>query len=83
MNWAIFYSERAEKDCDGLPDHALAALGELELQLFQHPFLGDPNPADPSQRSVDFGNQGQGVVTYVLNEDEMRIGFTSVIWLGE
>ena len=44
MNWAIFYSPAAQSDCDGLPGEALAALGELEAQLTQHPFLGDPNP---------------------------------------
>ena len=80
MSWAIFYSPRAERDCDGLPDVALAALGELEAQLSEHPFLGDPNPDDRLERSVDFGKTGEGVVTYALEEHLQEIWFLGVIW---
>lgn len=82
MNWAIFYSEAATTDCVGLPDEALAALGEVEAQLSEHPYLGDPNPTDLSERSIDFGDRGQGALMYVLNDDDKRISFTSIIWLG-
>lgn len=81
MNWAIFYSPAALMNCDGLPDEALAALGELEALLSEDPFLGDPNPYDRLERSVNFGKQGQGVVTYVLDEDQHEIGFLGIVWL--
>jgi hypothetical protein len=80
VSWAIFYSPRAESDCNGLPDEALAALGEVEAQLSEHPFLGDPNPDNRLERSVDFGTLGQGVVTYTLEEDMQEIWFLGVIW---
>lgn len=81
MNWAIFYSPAAQSDCDGLPDEALAALGELEAQLTQHPFLGDPNPNDQLERSIDFGKLGQGAVTYALEEHMAEIWFLGIVWI--
>ena len=80
MSWVVFYSERAQLDCDGLPGEALAALGELEGQLSEHPFLGEQNPNDRLERSADFGKQGQGVVTYMLDEHQQEIWFLGIIW---
>jgi hypothetical protein len=81
VNWAIFYSPEAERACEGLPGEALAALGELEAQLSAYPFLGDPNPYDRLERSVNFGKSGQGVVTYVLEENQREIWFLGIVWL--
>ena len=81
MSWPIFYSERAGSDCEGLPGDAISALGELEGLLSEHPFLGAPNPSDPLERSVDFGKNGQGVVTYVLDESHREIWFLGIVWL--
>ena len=81
MNWAIFYSPGAERDSEGLPDEALAALGEVEAQLSEYPFLGDPDPFDRLERSIDFGKNGQGAITYFVDEDQKVIAFLSIIWL--
>ena len=82
MNWAVFYSEGARRDCEGLPGEAIAALGELEGLLCEHPYLGRPSAASSLERSVDFGKLGQGAVTYSLDPNRREIGFLSVVWLG-
>jgi hypothetical protein len=80
VSWAIYYSSRAERDCEGLPDEALAALGEVEAQLTEHPFLGDSNPSNRLERSIDFGKLGQGVITYVLDEQLEEIWLLGIVW---
>lgn len=67
-----------------LPTEALAAyaqaLGVLELA----PWNGDPyNRVDPecAMRQLVFGHGGEGLVTYLVLEDQRRVDVLRVLWL--
>jgi hypothetical protein len=81
VRWAAFSEESFEKDCEGLPDEALVAL-ELRIQALEvYPASGEQNPMRAWEYSTDFGESGEGLLTYWVSEDEKKIHLTHVAWV--
>ncbi|MBE8518224.1 hypothetical protein ILP97_12005 [Amycolatopsis sp. H6(2020)] len=66
-----------------LPQPALRALAEAIGVLELVPGKGDPyhrsNP-DGSMRNLAFGPHGEGLVTYLILEDQNRVDLLRVLW---
>lgn len=68
-----------------LPDDALAgyaeALGVLKLIPWNGLPISDANP-DAEVRQLVFGPRGEGLVTYLILEDQRRVDALRVHWVG-
>jgi len=77
--------EQAQQQIDQLPAHALAAYAELRTLLEVGPWSGEPlnetNP-DAEVRTLTFGAHHEGMVTYLILDDQRRVDVLSVLWLG-
>ena len=77
--------EQAEHQVDALPAGALTAYAELRTTLEVSPWGGesinDRNP-DGQVRTLAFGDHQQGMVTYLILEEQRRVDILSVLWLG-
>ncbi|UOZ08031.1 hypothetical protein [Amycolatopsis sp. WQ 127309] len=66
-----------------LPRHALPALAEAIAVLEIVPDKGDPyhraNP-DGAMRNLVFGTHGEGLLTYLVLEDQNRVDLLRVLW---
>ncbi|RJL34649.1 hypothetical protein D5H75_07490 [Bailinhaonella thermotolerans] len=69
---------------EALPKDALASLAEVRVVLELNPWGGPPlhrrNP-DASIRVRTFGQEGQGLVVYLILEDQRRVEILRVTWL--
>jgi hypothetical protein len=67
----------------GLPKQALPALAEAISVLELVPGKGDPyhraNP-DGAMRNLAFGPHGEGLITYLILEDQNRVDLLRVLW---
>jgi hypothetical protein len=76
----------ASGQVDGLPLAALPYYAELISFLELTPWEGAPyridNP-DGNMRIMAFGKRGEGMVSYVILEDQHRVVVVSVTWVGE
>lgn len=76
--------EPARRQVEALPADALADYAELRAVLEVSPWSGDPlndrNPGGPV-RTLVFGRQHDGMVTYLVLEDQRRVDVLDVLWL--
>lgn len=66
-----------------LPKEALVGLSELTVPLSFHPWSGESfnrRSADPQLRALEFGDDPQGVVIYLILEDQRRVVVLRVLW---
>ncbi len=66
-----------------LPKQALHALAEALSVLELVPGKGDPYhkaKPDGSMRNLAFGPHGEGLVTYLILEDQNRVDLLRVLW---
>ncbi|MFI7004712.1 hypothetical protein [Nocardia sp. NPDC050175] len=70
---------------DGLPVEALMHFAELisflELTPWEGPPYRDDNP-DSGMRRMAFGQGSEGLVVYVVLEQDRRVVVVSVTWVG-
>jgi hypothetical protein len=75
----------AEPQIAALPSHALAPYAEVRTLLEVNPWASDPinkqNP-DGEVRTLTFGPHHEGLVTFLILEDQRRVDVLDVIWLG-
>jgi hypothetical protein len=75
----------ARAQVDGLPPEALMYYAELiaflELTPNEGPPYRDDNP-DSSMRKIVFGEHGEGLVVYVVLDQDRRVVVVSVTWVG-
>jgi hypothetical protein len=75
----------AEQQVEALPPSALPAFAELRTLLEVDPWAGNSinsrNP-DAAVRNHVFGEHHEGVVTYLILDDQRRVDLLSVLWLG-
>jgi hypothetical protein len=76
--------EQAQHQIDALPARALACYAELrtplEIALWNGSPINNRNP-DAAVRVLTFGPHREGMVTYLVLEDQRRIDVLQVIWL--
>ncbi len=77
--------EQAERQIAALPAAALAGYAELRTVLEVAPWNGDPlheqNPDGPV-RTLTFGPEHQGLVTYLILDEQRRVDVLDVLWLA-
>ena len=69
-----------------LPDEALAFYAEILSTLELVPWNGESyNRAKPdsSMRQWTFGQHGEGLVVYLILEDQQRVDVLRVLWLDQ
>lgn len=75
----------AVDDLQGLPASALAPYAEVLSLLEVTPWSGrayNRQKPDGSMRVVPFGPKGEGLVVYLILEDQRRVAVLRVMWLG-
>jgi hypothetical protein len=77
--------ERSQPQIDALPSCALAPLAELRTMLEVAPWNGAPysnlNPDSP-MRVCWFGHRSEGMVVYLILDDQRRVDLLEVLWAG-
>ena len=78
--------ERSQPQIEALPADGLAPFAEVRAALEVAPWstgdsLNDEHPEAPV-RSVVFGAEGQGMVTYLVVERQRRVDVLDVTWLS-
>ena len=77
--------QTAQQQIDALPAHALPAYVELRTLLEISPWSGPPvnaNNPEGQVRTLTFGANHKGMVTYLILEDQRRVDVLSVLWIG-
>ncbi len=77
--------DQSQPEIDALPKLALPLFAEARVAIEVAPWNGDAiNPAFPDApvRTLVFGAQSQGLVTYLILEDQRRVDILKVLWIG-
>jgi hypothetical protein len=83
--YRITTDQQSQPQIDALPHDALAPFAEVRATLEVAPWAGDsPNDDNPEAavRTLAFGAEHQGFVTYLILESERRVDLLDVLWLG-
>lgn len=75
----------AQQHVNVLPPEALAAFAELRGRLGAAPWSGQPyhqNKPQSAMRARAFGAHGEGLVTYLILDDQRRVDVLTVQWVG-
>jgi hypothetical protein len=83
MAYDIEVYPEVQDQISALPQAAIHALAEAIAVLELVPGKGDPyhhaNP-DGAMRNLVFGRHGEGMVTYLILEDQNRVDLLRVLW---
>jgi hypothetical protein len=75
----------AEPHMAAPPSHALPSYAELRTLLETNPWAGEPinekNPEAPV-RTLTFGPHREGLVAFLILEEQRRVDILEVLWLG-
>lgn len=74
-----------QEQLDALPKEALVACAEVLVMLEVTPWSGDPysrEHPDGSSRAMAFGPDGNGLLSYLILEDQRRVILLIVLWAG-
>jgi hypothetical protein len=77
--------EQSQPQIEALPPQARAPFAEARVVLEVSPWSGESlNAANPEAgvRTLTFGPTGQGMITYLILEDQRRVDILDVLWLG-
>lgn len=83
--YEVTTDEQSRAQIDALPADALAPFAEVRAMLAVAPWGGDSlNDANPDApvRTVAFGPEHGGLVTYLILEAERRVDVLDVMWLA-
>lgn len=75
----------AEPQVAALPPHALDAYAEMRTLLEVNPWAGDSiNRINPegAVRTLTFGPRREGLVAYLILDEQRRVDILKVLWLG-
>jgi hypothetical protein len=70
---------------EALDGHAGAAFAEARVLLEIAPWGSEPLFAakpDGGLRTIVFGATGQGMITFLILEDQRRVDILDVLWIG-
>ena len=83
--YRVTTDEQSQPQIDALPADALAFFAEARVGLEVTPWSGDSlNAANPDAgvRTLTFGPTGQGLITYLILDDQRRVDILDVLWIG-
>ncbi len=83
--YRVTTDQQSQSQIDALPPDALAPFAEVRATSEVAPWAGDSlndgNP-DAPVRSLTFGPDRQGLVTYLIVDRQRRIDVLDVLWLS-
>jgi len=82
--YQVITDERSQPQIEALPPDAAAAFAEARVVLEVSPWSGESlNAANPDAgvRTLTFGPTAQGMITYLILEDQRRVDILDVLWL--
>lgn len=83
--YRITTDERSQPQIDALPTAAGAPFAEARVVLEVAPWSGDPligAKPDGAIRTTVFGPAGEGMITYLILDDQRRVDILDVMWIG-
>lgn len=83
--YEVVADARTRAQVEALPAAALAGFAEVRAVLELAPWSGEPlNAAKPEGpvRTMVFGVERRGLLTYLVLEDQRRVDLLDVLWLG-
>ena len=81
--YSVDIDAEVSEQVEALPPTALLAFAELMVVREPAPCSGDPfNRKHPERnmRTMTFGDDGAGLVVYLVIEDQQRVSLLRVIW---
>lgn len=85
MAYEILIDPEARAEIEALPRTALLAFAEAMTVLELTPWSGEPqhrdNPDGAVRRTV-FGSAGEGIVVYLVLEEQRRVDVLRVVWFA-
>lgn len=82
--YRVTTDQRSQPQIDALPTRGATAFAEVRAMLEVAPWNGLPlrdAAPDAPVRSVVFGPAGEGMVTYLVLDDQRRVDVLDVVWL--
>jgi hypothetical protein len=83
--YRVTTDDQSQPQIEALPPAAGASFAEARVVLEVSPWSGESlNAANPDAgvRTLTFGPAGQGMITYLILEDQRRVDILDVLWLG-
>jgi hypothetical protein len=83
--YRVTTDERSQPQIQALPSAAGAPFAEARVVLEVSPWSGDPlieAKPDTGIRTLTFGPSGEGMITYLILEDQRRVDILDVLWIG-
>lgn len=83
--YSVEWEPHALEQLSALPSAAFLFFAELVTVLDVAPWSGDPydrQRPDANMRTHAFGEHGEGLVIYVILEDQRRVVVLRVLWAG-
>jgi hypothetical protein len=83
--YRVTTDERSQPQIEALPTTAGGPFAEARVVLEVAPWSGDPligSKPDGGIRTTTFGPSGQGMITYLILEDQRRVDILDVLWIG-
>ena len=83
--YRVTTDEKSQPQIEALPPEALAPFAEaravIEIAPWNGDSLHDDYPGAPV-RTLAFGPGHQGLLTYLILDDQRRVDLLDVLWLG-
>jgi hypothetical protein len=83
--YRVVTDDEVQQQLAALPADALPFVAELRTLLEVDPWAGDPvndqNPDGPV-RVLPFGPAHEGLVAYLVLQEQRRVDLLQIIWLG-
>ena len=83
--YRVTTDQKSQPQIEALPPEALAPFAEacavVEIAPWNGDSLNDDYP-DAPVRTLAFGPAHQGLVTYLILDDQRRVDLLDVLWLG-
>jgi hypothetical protein len=83
--YRVTTDDQSQPQIEALPPAAGASFAQARVVLEVSPWSGESlNAANPDAgvRTLTFGPAGQGMITYLILEDQRRVDILDVLWLG-
>jgi hypothetical protein len=76
---------QSQPQIEALPADARESFAEARVVLEVAPWGGEPlftDRPDGGLRTLTFGRSGQGMITFLILEDQRRVDILDVLWIG-